>query len=154
MTYFLSAPIFEFSKIQKCCFFSKLAQFQQTQFWEVALSVLNSTSFKKSYFEQYVEIGFYWLVYFHCEYFRAHQFEDVVFLSKYVIWAHTVLKNAFLGFRFQLVLQSSMVCNIEKRSHWLVCFQCEFLSAQLKLIHLFIQFLKVRVVRMIFYLVI
>ena len=41
-----------------------------------------------------IENGFYWLIYFHCEYVSAEKFENVVFEAKLSIWADTVLKIA------------------------------------------------------------
>ena len=102
MNSLLSIWIFMSSKIQKCLFFDKIGALEQKQIgkwtwsiWNLILCFTNNVNILCLNIDMpcKIENGFYWLVCFHCKYFRTQKLKNVIFEIKLHVWADTVLKS-------------------------------------------------------------
>ena len=77
----------------KMLFFKWNDTFEQTQFWKVGVVTLKFYLVWQRCMLCKIENGFYWLIYFHCEYLNAAKFGNVVFHTKWCVWADIVFKS-------------------------------------------------------------
>ena len=86
-------------------------------------------------FEPYIifkiENGFYWLVWFRCEYLRTQRFKNTFFDQNNSLSQHSFKKwLIFTVTSFGLFLQKCIVDTIENCFCWLVYFYCGYLRAK------------------------
>ena len=124
MNSLLSIWIFMSSKIQKCLFFDKIGALEQKHIgkwtwsiWNLILCFTNNVNILclKIDMACKIENGFYWLVCFHCEYFRTQKLKNVFFEIKLLVSADTVLKSWCSH-------TETLLSEIGNGFYWLICF--------------------------------
>ena len=124
MNSLLAIWIFMSSKIQKCLFFDKIGALEQKQIgkwtwsiWNLILCFTNNVNILCLNIDMpcKIENGFYWLVCFHCKYFRTQKLKMFFFEIKLLVSADAVLKSWCSH-------TETLLSEIGNGFYWLICF--------------------------------
>ena len=90
--------------------------------------------FKFAYFKRWVvrkiENGFYWLIYFHCDYLKLKNSKMLIFKENNAFQQTQFWTVGVASLTFYLDIWRGMLCKIENDFYSLVGFHCEYLRTQ------------------------